>query len=62
VEKAQVDALPGDECKVVVSGQTDLREALARAMVAAKFGLRELRSRTLSLEEIFLQLTTEESE
>jgi ABC-2 type transport system ATP-binding protein len=60
VEKAEVEELAGDECKVVVSGQTDLREALAKAMVAARFGLRELRSRALSLEDIFLQLTTEE--
>jgi hypothetical protein len=45
---------------VLVSGASDLREELARAVVAAKFGLRELRSRALSLEDIFLQLTTEE--
>ncbi len=36
----------------------DIREALARAVVTGGFGLMELRPAHLSLEEIFLQLTT----
>ena len=39
----------------------DIREALARAVVAGGFGLMELRPAHLSLEEIFLQLTTNDS-
>jgi ABC-2 type transport system ATP-binding protein len=62
VQRIEVRPLPGGECLAVVAADTDLREQLARAAVAAKFGLRELRSRTLSLEDIFLQLTTEEPE
>jgi ABC-2 type transport system ATP-binding protein len=61
VERVEVRTLPGDECQVLVSAPTDVRELLARSMVAAKFGLLELRSRALSLEDIFLQLTTEET-
>ena len=36
----------------------DIREALATAVVSGGFGLMELRPAHLSLEEIFLQLTT----
>jgi ABC-2 type transport system ATP-binding protein len=36
----------------------DIREALATAVVNGGFGLMELRPAHLSLEEIFLQLTT----
>jgi ABC-2 type transport system ATP-binding protein len=39
----------------------DIREALATAVVGGGFGLMELRPAHLSLEEIFLQLTTSES-
>ena len=38
----------------------DIREALASAVVQGGFGLMELRPAHLSLEEIFLQLTTTE--
>jgi ABC-2 type transport system ATP-binding protein len=62
VERIEVRPLPGGECQALVTGDTDLREQLARTVVTARFGLRELRSRTLSLEDIFLQLTTEEPE
>jgi ABC-2 type transport system ATP-binding protein len=40
----------------------DIREALASAVVNGGFGLMELRPAHLSLEEIFLQLTTTEVE
>jgi ABC-2 type transport system ATP-binding protein len=39
----------------------DVREALASAVVSAGFGLMELRPAHLSLEEIFLQLTTSDT-
>jgi hypothetical protein len=45
---------------VVTSFKTDLRDELARAAVEGGFGLRELQARTLSLEDVFLHLTTEE--
>jgi ABC-2 type transport system ATP-binding protein len=62
IETVEVRPLGEGECEVLVSTQAgDLREELARAVVTGKFGLRELRSRTLSLEDIFLQLTTEEA-
>ena len=38
----------------------DLRRDIARAVVAAGWGLLELRPVRMSLEDIFLQLTTEE--
>jgi hypothetical protein len=46
---------------VVKSAKTDLRDDLARAVVEGGFGLRELQARTLSLEDVFLHLTTEET-
>ncbi|TAN32489.1 ABC transporter ATP-binding protein [bacterium] len=45
---------------VVAAAKADLRDELARAAVEGGFGLRELQARTLSLEEVFLSLTTEE--
>jgi ABC-2 type transport system ATP-binding protein len=41
---------------------TDLRSAIAAAVVGQGFDLYELRSVSLSLEDIFLQLTTEEQQ
>jgi ABC-2 type transport system ATP-binding protein len=53
------DGLVGYE---VTSGQgRDLRRDLARAVVMQNWGLLELRPSRMSLEEIFLSLTTEES-
>jgi ABC-2 type transport system ATP-binding protein len=40
---------------------TDIRRDIARAVVTSGFGLLELRPMRLSLEEIFLQVTTDES-
>jgi ABC-2 type transport system ATP-binding protein len=45
---------------VVTTFKADLRDELARAAVEGGFGLRELQARTLSLEDVFLHLTTEE--
>ena len=43
----------------VTSTQPDLQDAIARAVVGAGLGLRELRTRSLSLEEVFLQVVGE---
>jgi 2-keto-3-deoxy-6-phosphogluconate aldolase len=49
--------------RVVVSTHLpDLREALSRAVIEGGFGLLEVQARTLSLEDVFLQLTRSESE
>jgi ABC-2 type transport system ATP-binding protein len=45
---------------VVRSANADMRDELARVAVEAGFGLRELQARTVSLEDVFLHLTTEE--
>jgi hypothetical protein len=45
---------------LVTTFEADLRDELARAAVEGGFGLRELQARTLSLEDVFLHLTTEE--
>ena len=45
---------------VEAKANQDVRRDVARAVVNGGFGLLELRPSRLSLEEIFLQLTTEE--
>lgn len=59
-----VTAMPGGEGRVEFSVQMekgqDSRKELARTVVEAGWGLLELRPVGLSLEEIFLKLTTEE--
>jgi ABC-2 type transport system ATP-binding protein len=47
---------------VVQASKADMRDELARAVVQAGFGLRELQARSLSLEDVFMHLTTEEPE
>lgn len=61
VERVSVTAVDGEECVVEVdTGGEDLREAVARALVSSRFGLRGLRPLKVSLEEVFLELTREE--
>src|SRR5487761_335694 len=45
---------------VVKTSKAAMRDGLARAVVQAGFALRELSARTLSLEDVFMHLTTEE--
>ena len=45
---------------VIKSKSLDLREDMARVAIESGFGVRELQARTLSLEDVFLRLTTEE--
>jgi ABC-2 type transport system ATP-binding protein len=54
------DAGDGQTRALVRSQREDLRERLAKAMVTARLGLLEIRSRTVSLEDVFLHLTTDE--
>jgi ABC-2 type transport system ATP-binding protein len=57
----RIDSLPGDEHRVLVhSDGEDPREQLAKAVVGGGLGLLELRSRLLSLEDVFIQLVTDE--
>ena len=61
LDTVDVQELAGGECLVTVhSSGDDPREELAKAIVKGGFGLRELHSRTLSLEDVFISLTTEE--
>ena len=63
-----VDALSstpaeGGIVRVVISTRMpDLREALSRAVIEGGLGLLEVQARTLSLEDVFLQLTRSEDE
>jgi ABC-2 type transport system ATP-binding protein len=61
LDSIEVVQQPGGDCIVRVhSSGADPREELARAVVRGGFGLRELHSRTLSLEDVFISLTTQE--
>jgi len=63
VEKVAISpAGEGDWRVVVKAAKADLRDELARAALGAGFGLRQLQARTLSLEDVFMHLTTEEPE
>jgi ABC-2 type transport system ATP-binding protein len=58
----QVQAEPGTEgvYRVAVTPGREVRDELARQVVGAGLALRELRPLDMSLEDIFLRLTTEE--
>jgi ABC-2 type transport system ATP-binding protein len=61
VEKVAISPMGDGTWRVVVeASKADMRDDLARAVVEAGFGLRELQARTLSLEDVFMHLTTEE--
>jgi hypothetical protein len=50
------------ERQLVVTGQaSDLEDAVAKTVIGAGMGLRELHSRALTLEDVFLELTMEEA-
>jgi ABC-2 type transport system ATP-binding protein len=51
----------GDAYEVESARGTDIRREIARAVVTRGWGLLELRPMRMSLEEIFLQVTTEET-
>jgi ABC-2 type transport system ATP-binding protein len=61
VEKVAISPMGDGTWRVVVEAwKADMRDELARAVVEAGFGLRELQAHTLSLEDVFMHLTTEE--
>ncbi len=61
VETAVINPSQDGAWEVVVTGQNPkLQDELAKAVVGAGHGLRQLASRTLSLEDIFLELTAED--
>lgn len=64
IRSCAIELLEAQEklCRVEIAADRDLREALARMVIEKGFGLLELRSVSLSLEEIFLKLTTQENQ
>jgi ABC-2 type transport system ATP-binding protein len=61
VEDVSVAADGDRALKVTVTtSRSDLREELSRAVVVAGFGLLEVHERALSLEDVFLRLTSSE--
>jgi gliding motility-associated transport system ATP-binding protein len=62
VEQVELSDLDDGERRLLVTGQADdLEDAVAKAVIGAGMGLRELRSRALTLEDVFLELTMEEA-
>ena len=62
VDEVTVSAEGEDTVRVVATtSAADLREKLSRAVIVAGFGLLEVQERTLSLEDVFLQLTSADS-
>jgi ABC-2 type transport system ATP-binding protein len=62
VKEVVVTDLEDGERQVTVTGdRDDLQDVVAKTIVSGGLGLKELRSRALSLEDVFLQLTTEEA-
>ena len=61
VEALVVTSADDGSVRAVVSTRSsDLREELSRAVIDAGFGLLEVQARTLTLEDVFLQLTAGE--
>jgi ABC-2 type transport system ATP-binding protein len=62
VEQVQMSEPDDGERQLVVTGHAgDLEDTVAKTVIGAGLGLRELRSRALSLEDVFLELTMEEA-
>jgi ABC-2 type transport system ATP-binding protein len=61
-EVRHIDTLPEDTVRLVVDpqGDADVREAVSARLVSEGFGVLGLRSQALSLEDIFVELVTEE--
>jgi ABC-2 type transport system ATP-binding protein len=62
VKKVQLDGTANGASRYAIECETgrDVRRELAQAVVQNGWGLLELRAKDLSLEEVFLELTTEE--
>ncbi len=61
VDVQREDSGPADAYLVTTAPGQNVRDPLAKAVVDGGFGLRELRSMDMSLEDVFLQLTNEDS-
>jgi ABC-2 type transport system ATP-binding protein len=62
VQEVELSDPEEGERRLVVTGQAaNLEDSVAKAVVSAGMGLRELRSRALTLEDVFLELTMEEA-
>jgi gliding motility-associated transport system ATP-binding protein len=62
VEEVQMSEPDDGERQLVVTGHAgDLEDTVAKTVIGAGLGLRELRCRALSLEDVFLELTMEEA-
>jgi ABC-type multidrug transport system ATPase subunit len=63
VDEVVVSSAGEELWEVVVTGNSaGLREELTRAAVAAGLGVREVQAHKLTLEDVFLSLTTEEDD
>ena len=60
VEEALREDNVGNQYTVDVEKGTDVRTEIAKSVVMGGFGLLEMRTRSLSLEDVFLRLVTEE--
>jgi ABC-2 type transport system ATP-binding protein len=58
----QMDTLADQKVKVVLESNTDLRKEFAKSLIEKNIGLLEMQSDKLTLEDIFLRLTTKEGE
>jgi ABC-2 type transport system ATP-binding protein len=58
----QMDTLTDQKVKVVLESHTDLRKEFAKSLIEKNIGLLEMHSDKLTLEDIFLRLTTKEGE
>ena len=61
VDVQREDSGPADAYLVTTAPGQNVRDPLSKAVVDGGFGLRELRSMDMSLEDVFLQLTNEDS-
>jgi ABC-2 type transport system ATP-binding protein len=63
IVRLHVEGMPGAQNKVTIEGRPDveLRNVVARALIRADIDLFELKSGSLSLEDVFLRLTTSDA-
>jgi len=62
VTSVQIDKAGGHLLKIAVESKKDLRKDFAQTLVSKKISLLEMQSDKVTLEDIFLDLTTKEEE
>jgi ABC-2 type transport system ATP-binding protein len=62
VTSVQIDKKNKNLLKIAVESKKDLRKEFAQALVSKKISLLEMQSDKVTLEDIFLDLTTKEEE